>query len=174
MRAKEVAAAVPHVGDDHVGETPKHQHHGGPHAVALVPLTRGLEHTAVGGPDGLLGEFLHRQALLGHLQIIGDGLHGYSGADFPTVLAAHTIGEDRGVEGFHHQPGIFVVRTSTTGVGRPEPFHWGPPWGIWNALWGGPPGPRPAPWPGRCSRASSGSRGTRADQGVRPTRDSPL
>src|SRR5690348_4007446 len=38
--------------------------------------------------------------------------------------------------------------------------------------WGGPPGPRPAPWP--ASRASarscdSGTRGSRADRGVRPT-----
>ena len=42
-------------------------------------------------------------------------------------------------------------------------------------LWGGPPGPQPAPWPAcrRCRRlsphAKSGTRASRADQGVRPT-----
>jgi hypothetical protein len=41
-----------------------------------------------------------------------------------------------------------------------------------SSLWGGPPGPRPAPWPasGNLAQGSnSGSTGTRADQGVRPT-----
>ena len=36
-------------------------------------------------------------------------------------------------------------------------------------MWGGPPGPRPTP-PSAClGLAGSGSRGTRADRGVRPT-----
>ena len=43
---------------------------------------------------------------------------------------------------------------------------------VEDAKWGGPPGPQPTPtsasW--KCDRApKSGSRGTRADQGVRPT-----
>jgi len=46
---------------------------------------------------------------------------------------------------------------------------------VYILKWGGPPGPRPAPWPafytgsGPASRMHSGSGGIRADQGVRPT-----
>jgi hypothetical protein len=45
------------------------------------------------------------------------------------------------------------------------------------ALWGGPPGPRPAPWPASGSAlpvSISGSRGTRPDQVVRPTNEEEL
>jgi hypothetical protein len=39
-----------------------------------------------------------------------------------------------------------------------------------DTLWGGPPGPRPTPSSASAGLAGSGSRGTRADQGVRPTK----
>src|SRR5664279_6524755 len=38
------------------------------------------------------------------------------------------------------------------------------------SLWGGPPGPRPTPPSASAELAGSGSRGTRADQGYRPTK----
>ena len=46
-----------------------------------------------------------------------------------------------------------------------------PPSNTAESKWGGPPGPRPAPWPAsfRERNEERGSGGTRADQGVRPT-----
>jgi hypothetical protein len=35
--------------------------------------------------------------------------------------------------------------------------------------WGGPPGPQPTPWSACYDGSDSGTRASRADQGVRPT-----